>query len=242
MNPKSRRSDGKIALVMVLIVVATFAVAAWRIKGALQSRRPPPAAVPVRGAAIDAPVGPAVAPKAGGEEEFPAGGTPPGDGAGPRGHIPANHNSAREPAVERTSEAEAEYPTVLYSTLASFTYVIPQKRKEGDTTKRPEQVPETIRALNGRQVCVVGYMLPTVWDEDRITEFLLMRNIPQCCFGLAPAVNEWIVVTMDEEAGAPEHKLTPTAVEGVLEVGELEVDGWVQSVYRMKAHSVLQTE
>ncbi|KAF0245727.1 MAG: hypothetical protein FD180_1334 [Planctomycetota bacterium] len=237
MNTKSRHSSGRIALAMTIVVVATFGVAAWRIRGALQTRRPPASTAQVRGAAIDSP-----APAPAGEERLPSTGTPPGDGTARSGHIPANHGGPQAPSIERTPEAEAEYPTVSYNTLASFLYVIPSKRKEGDTSKRPEQIPENLRALNGKQVCVVGYMLPTVWDEDRITEFLLMRNIPQCCFGIAPQVNEWIVVTMEEDTGSPEHKLTPTGVEGVLEVGELEVDGWVQSVYRMKAHSVLQTE
>ena len=236
-----RRSAGKIAIALALVVVATLSVGAWRIYREIRGRRPPPAVTPVRGAAIDAPATPNAAP-GNPKEDLPSTGVPPGNVAPIGRHDPSRHAGQKPLVFERAPESEAEFPNVPYDTLSAYVYVMPPKRPEGDTTKHTEQIPESIRALNGKKVCVVGYMLPTVWDEDRITEFLLMRNIPQCCFGVAPQMNEWIVVTMDEESNSPEHKLTPTAVEGVLEVGEAEVDGWVQSVYRMKAHAVLQTE
>jgi hypothetical protein len=241
MTSRRRSSAGRIAIALTLLVLAVASIAAWRVHREIRARRAPAAPLNVRGAAIDAPVtpkNPAVAPR----EELPSGGPPPGDGTAVAGHNPNRHAGAKPLAFERAPESEEEYPNVSYDTLASYVYVMPPKRAEGDTTKHLEQIPESIRALHSKKVCVVGYMLPTEWDEDHITEFLLMRNVPQCCFGVAPMMNEWIVVTMDEESNSPEHKLTPTAVEGVLEVGEREVDGWVQSVYRMKAHAILQTE
>jgi hypothetical protein len=243
--PGSRRlSSGKIEIALAIALLGIFAIAGWRIQREIRARRTRPVTVQVHGTPIDAPVPAAnkAASPAGTPESFPSSGVAPETGAPVSRHDPSRHAAMKPVTFDRDPEAEAEFPAVPYDTLASYVYVMPQKRAEGDTTKRPEQIPESIRALNGNKVCVVGFMLPTVWDDDRITEFLLMRNVPQCCFGVAPQVNEWIVVTMDEEAGSPEHKLTPTAVEGVLEVGEVEVDGWVQSVYRMKAHAVLQTE
>lgn len=222
---------------IAVALAAGVGAAAWRVRTALREKRAPPPPVEIRGKAIDAP------------PARPAAENPPVDPGSlvaplppPPGHLANRHTGPKALPFDRSPEATAEYPDVLYDTLAGFTYVIPPRRVEGDTTKYPEQIPEGIRSLNGRKVCVVGWILPTAWEEDRMTEFLLMRNIPQCCFGIVPMMNEWIVVTVPADIPSPEHKLTPTAVEGILEVGEAEVDGWVQSIYRMKAHNILMTE
>ncbi|MCC6740272.1 MAG: DUF3299 domain-containing protein [Planctomycetia bacterium] len=231
---KRNRASVRSILLVAVALAGAGGVAAWRIRAALRDRPAPPPAVEIRGKAIDAPPAKTAAPVDPGSVVSPL---PP-----PPGHIASRHTGPKALPFDRSPEASAEYPDVLYDTLAGFTYVIPPRRKEGDTTKYPEQIPEDIRALNGRKVCVVGWILPTAWDEDRMTEFLLMRNIPQCCFGIVPMMNEWIVVTVPPDLPSPEHKLTPTAVEGIIEVGEAEVDGWVQSLYRMKAHNILMTE
>jgi hypothetical protein len=170
----------------------------------------------------------------------PVASDPPGTGgtAIPSGHDPNKHPGGAPAIVTNRPEDEVrEYPDLTFEVLANFTYVPPPKRKAGDGPPK-DQIPEEIDALSGKKVCVTGYMLPVEMEEDNVTVFLLMRTPMQCCFGVAPQLNEWVVVRMDKSAKpvGPEYK--PVSAMGVLEVGEEVKDGWVTSLYRMTAVKV----
>lgn len=239
-----RVNSGKILVAALLAALCAMgAFLAFRVKAALGAKPAPPPPIQVRGTRIDQGPAPKPAPPGDGGPSLDTTERPPAQPWSPPGHN-ANKHGGTGPAVHRTADAEAEYPEVSFATLAGFMYVNPPKRVEGDTKPHNEQIPEEIRALDGKKVCVVGYMLPTDMDAESgaIKGFYLMRTMPQCCYGVQPQTNEWIDAVMAADAPSPDHHLTPLAIEGVIEVGEKEEEGWVVSVYRMRVHRVMYTE
>lgn len=94
---------------------------------------------------------------------------------------------------------------------------------------RPGQpLPERIRALDGRRVLIRGYMHQSV--TDTVNLFPMVSDACQCVGVLLP--HHFIEVNLGPRTTGP----VPGCFEvvGTLSVGELEVDGFIQSVYRLK--------
>jgi hypothetical protein len=95
-----------------------------------------------------------------------------------------------------------------------------------------------VRALDGRRVCILGYMLPVALDgKGRATQFLIIRSPLVCCFGVAPAPNEWVVVTM-AAGGAEAVQDVPLRFYGTLHVGESFDNGVFTGLYRLDGEKV----
>jgi hypothetical protein len=99
------------------------------------------------------------------------------------------------------------------------------------------QIPPVIRALNGRQVVVTGFMQPLSLRNGQVNEFLLFRDRGTCCFGGTPQINHWIGVLLTN--GMTAAKLgRPVAVEGRLDVDEIRTEGVLVGLYRIAASRV----
>jgi hypothetical protein len=92
-------------------------------------------------------------------------------------------------------------------------------------------VPAEVRALDGRQVGIFGFML-TLGDPERVTEFVLVESLWGCCFGAVPELNQTILVQLDSQTTAA-YSAAPMLVSGRLEVGERGEAGFVTSLYRI---------
>jgi hypothetical protein len=147
-----------------------------------------------------------------------------------------HHGSTTPPASGDPLEGvkiEGPGPHAIgFEFLSNFTYVQPPRDADPEK-KGPDQIPASIRALEGKRLIAVGYMLPTRMEDDLVVEFLLLRNPMQCCYGVAPQVNEWIVVKLPPGATGIDPEYRPIEVTGRIEVGEVMQDGWVASIYRM---------
>ncbi len=99
------------------------------------------------------------------------------------------------------------------------------------------ELPGDVRALGGRHVALVGYMLPvgTTVGADR---FLLVESLWGCCFGAVPELNQVVEVVV-EGAGGMDYVADPIVVLGTLEVGERYEEGVVVSLYRLLASGVI---
>ena len=98
--------------------------------------------------------------------------------------------------------------------------------------------PQEIQDLAGRDVTIVGYMIPVEWQRTQVTEFMLVRDLLACCFGGAPQPDEWIHVTMAEGKGAHYFPFVPVAVEGKLRItGIADRDGYAQGCYRLEGET-----
>jgi hypothetical protein len=71
-----------------------------------------------------------------------------------------------------------------------------------------------VKALDGENVFIKGYMYPT--NETRgLKTFLLVKDNAQCCFGGNPKINDMILVTMKSGRGVDYHQGLLMSVGGV---------------------------
>lgn len=99
-------------------------------------------------------------------------------------------------------------------------------------------VPEEISRLDGLLVAVEGFMNPTAFDRDGVSQFTLVADPAFCCFGVTPTLHHFIEVLMPEGEFTEFFSIVPIAVFGRLEVGLVEEDGIALSFYRMTAEHV----
>ncbi len=144
---------------------------------------------------------------------------------------------AEDPLANLPPIAEVNGALVLnFDRLAG--YLVKQPTVYRATPETPIVVPEipaSLRAINGRQAVVSGFMLPLKLEGGRTTEFLLMRDQSLCCFGRVPMLNEWIYVRMPK--GTETAKDVPVSFRGKLSVGEQLDDGYLIGIYLLEAEA-----
>lgn len=92
-----------------------------------------------------------------------------------------------------------------------------------------------IEALNGQKVRIRGYILPTPQSHG-ITQFVLVRDNQECCFGPGAALYDCILVEMKPGTTA-DFTIRPIAVEGKFEVREFVIEGKHLAIYHMEGES-----
>jgi hypothetical protein len=100
-----------------------------------------------------------------------------------------------------------------------------------------KQIPDAIRALDGRKAIITGFMLPIKMDGGKVTELLLMRSQMMCCYGVVPQINEWILVRMPK--GTLQLMDVPVSFNGVLHVKELYENGFLTAIYALDGEKML---
>ena len=146
-----------------------------------------------------------------------------------------------EPAPEEdpgylSDEIEARYEWLDFGFLTSFEY---PDMVELDSEESPPELPEDILELDGQLIAIEGFMNPLAFDRDGVSQFALVNDPLNCCFGATPEPNHWIDVTLKEGDRTAFYSLDPVAVYGYLEVGELFEDGFLVSLFRMRADYVV---
>lgn len=123
------------------------------------------------------------------------------------------------------SQRDPKYVELTFETLKSWTYV------EGQTP-----LPRFIKALDGKDVEMTGFMMPLTEMKD-ITEFLLVPSLWGCCYGQPPAVNHIVVVRM-RTGQLTKFYDDPIRVRGRFKVGEIKQDGYLVSLYVLTADRI----
>ncbi|WP_407652687.1 DUF3299 domain-containing protein [Aporhodopirellula aestuarii] len=91
--------------------------------------------------------------------------------------------------VRKSSQAELEKGEITFDDL-KFDI-------EKDEPFDAEKLTDTLRFLNGRKVKLSGYILPsTLFKETDISEFVLVRDNLECCFGPGAALFDCVMVEM----------------------------------------------
>lgn len=107
---------------------------------------------------------------------------------------------------------------------------------------RPE-FPAEIRALDGKDVALGGYMIPVEWNDAEVLEFMLVRDLLACCFGGAPQPDEWVQVRMEKGKGAHYFPFVPVIVHGRLKIsGMADAAGYAVGCYGMAGTKVEREE
>jgi hypothetical protein len=131
-----------------------------------------------------------------------------------------------------------EYKPISFSSLSDFFYYTPEPGQTPDPELvKKSRIPDNIKAINGRKIAINGFMMPIDQSPEGSKEFVLNGNFDMCGFGGPISINQWIVVRYRGSGRVPYTHL-PMSVFGELEVGEEYKDGWLISIYRMKAKAV----
>ncbi|RIK73794.1 MAG: hypothetical protein DCC67_17495 [Planctomycetota bacterium] len=94
-----------------------------------------------------------------------------------------------------------------------------------------------VQSLFGKQIRIRGYMYPTLRKKG-LTQFVLVRDNLECCFGPGAALFDCILVTMAPGKTA-EYSIRPIAVEGAFRLEELPgPDGRPLAIYQMRGEAV----
>lgn len=138
-------------------------------------------------------------------------------------------------AVDAKGVKEGGVVSLGFDKLAGFQYVVPEYT---GTTPPPlpdtNQIPASVKALDGKTVSVKGFMLPLKVKEGKVTELLLMRDQSMCCFGAVPKINEFLTVKMSGGGTKAVMDQAVTLV-GKLKVGEFSENGYLLGIYQMDA-------
>lgn len=106
-----------------------------------------------------------------------------------------------------------------------------------DEPFRRAMLTEAIHALDGQQIRIRGFILPTA-QKRGIKQFVLVRDNQECCFGPGAALFDCILVDMEQNATA-EYTIRPVAVSGQFGIQEIiGPDGRHLAVYHIAGESV----
>ena len=98
-------------------------------------------------------------------------------------------------------------------------------------------LPKRVTALEKERIRIRGYILPS-FQQTGLTQFVLVRDNMECCFGPGAALHDCIVVRMRPGRTA-DFSVRPVAVAGTFRVDELlGPDGKHLAIYAMEGEEV----
>jgi hypothetical protein len=142
------------------------------------------------------------------------------------------------------SSNNSGYQRITLGLLGSFRYEYPdptylESEEDPSKLKLKDQFPPNIKALHGKKISIMGYIMPIDVDEEwRVKTFTLVRDQMVCCFGNVPEINEWVYVRLKTPQRADQLIDVPVIVFGTLAVGEEIKFGTLANVYRVEADRV----
>jgi hypothetical protein len=108
--------------------------------------------------------------------------------------------------------------------------------KKGDPFQRA-MLTDGIERLQGERIRIRGFILPS-FQPSGITQFVLVRDNLECCFGPGAALYDCILVEM-VPGKSTSYTVRPVAVEGVFSIKPLPGPGGKPTaIYRLEGWSV----
>lgn len=143
---------------------------------------------------------------------------------------PAEKGSESTSVVAASSKAEED--RLLDKTFDDLKFDI----EPGERFER-EMLTEDVKALLGKRIRIRGYILPTYMRKG-LTQFILVRDDQECCFGPGAALYDCIVVEMQTGHSA-DFSVKPVSVEGRLTLDELMgLDGLHLAIFHLEGERV----
>jgi hypothetical protein len=125
------------------------------------------------------------------------------------------------PKAPKAKDLPPGYVEVDWETLAAYDY----KPHLAD-------LPEAIRALDGKRVVLRGFLMPLLeWDD--IHEFCVVQTHASCCFGVPAGLSGMVYAKIDSERGLPNTN-EPIEVSGTFRVGEKSEEGYVLAIFSIE--------
>ena len=172
-----------------------------------------------------------------------AGGGDGTDDSAPQGDLIEPIGKPPDPQPSAHTNKIADGDVVGFDQLAGFKVTLNNELLFN--TNRPAwadqqvnaMIPDRLRAAEGRNVSVDGFMIPLEYKEKKVVKFILAMNQNTCCFGGNPQIHEFIIVTV-AGYGVEDQMDIPLRVKGVLHVAAFRSKGTLSGIYRLNAESV----
>ena len=101
----------------------------------------------------------------------------------------------------------------------------------------PSLLTEQVHQLDGKQIRIRGYILPS-FQQTGIKQFVLVRDNMECCFGPGALLHDCILVEMIAPA-TTEFTVRPVSVVGTFSVREVKgPDGNYLAIYHLDGKEV----
>jgi hypothetical protein len=157
----------------------------------------------------------------------------PPDIAAPAPPAPAQEAAA----TTRRADPPPAAPPTRSSALRDISFDdVKLEMQKGDPFTRDRLTPR-VTGLEGTRVRIRGYILPS-FQQTGLTQFVLVRDNMECCFGPGAALHDCIVVRMVPGKTA-EFSIRPVAVTGTFRVEELRgPDGRHLAIYALDGEGV----
>jgi len=167
-----------------------------------------------------------------GQDEPPAGQTSRGATASSSPDGEEQPDSDVSPATPSRAKKRSSSAGVRDITFDDIKFDI-----EKDEPYDPEKLTEGIENLDGDRIRIRGYILPS-FQQSGITQFVLVRDNQECCFGPGAALYDCIVVQM-QPGKSTDYTVRPVAVEGTFRIQELMgPDGKHLAIYHLDGEQV----
>ena len=150
--------------------------------------------------------------------------------------------AAATPAAASALEELLSKPLLKFSDLAlgeqAVNLLLDSLMAIDDFPQEDFEFPERIKGLDGHEIALLGYMIPTRWEGAKVQSFMLVGDMLSCCFGGSPQADQWLDVTMEGE-GTKYLPYVPIVVKGRFHLtSEMPESGYFIGVYQMDATSV----
>jgi hypothetical protein len=145
--------------------------------------------------------------------------------------LAATSPASSQPLPPAPAEDKSKLPT-LRLTFDDLKF----EMEKGGEFKRSMITPK-IEGYVGRKIKIAGYIYPT-FLQSGITQFVLVRDNMECCFGPGAALYDCINVVM-MPGKSIDYSTRPVTVEGVFKLQEmLDFDGVVRAIYHLDGIAV----
>ena len=94
-----------------------------------------------------------------------------------------------------------------------------------------------IKDYDGTKIKIRGYILPS-FKQDGLTQFVLVRDNMECCFGPGAAIYDCVMIQM-QSGKSTSFSVRPVTVEGDFKIDIWEdFDGVIRAIYHLNGESV----
>ncbi len=150
------------------------------------------------------------------------------------GKLSATEPPAKDASAPATGAKPAAAAVTGTQNITFDTLKFPLEKNE---RYEPSRLTAGIEALNGHSVKLRGYILPS-FQQSGITQFVLVRDNQECCFGPGAALYDCVVVDM-KPGKTTEYTVRPVAVEGKFELRDFKgPDGKYLAIYHLDGETV----
>jgi hypothetical protein len=149
----------------------------------------------------------------------------------------ARQQAASEPASATTTAAPRRPPPPRSGIPREISFDDIKFDMEKGAPFTSDLLPERVTALEQERIRIRGYILPS-FQQTGLTQFVLVRDNMECCFGPGAALYDCVVVRMQPGKTA-NFSIRPVAVSGVFRLEELKgPDGKHLAIYSLDGETV----